>query len=80
MLDVCERDTDTLVKLFIGEVKNTSRVKYAITGLEELLDYVHFVKDGKGEYLLGRDVEVKGMLCIRDMELVESADSELILS
>ncbi|MDF2788619.1 MAG: hypothetical protein K0S80_1717 [Neobacillus sp.] len=28
-------------------------MEYAITRLEELLDYVHFVKNAKGDYLLG---------------------------
>ncbi|SDQ81337.1 hypothetical protein [Virgibacillus salinus] len=75
LLEVYEKYSVELVKLVIGEVKNTSRVEYATTGLEELLDYVHFVKDGKGEYLLGGDVEVKGMLCVGDVEMNEGANS-----
>lgn len=78
LLEIYNTDSGEMVKLIIGEVKNTSRVEYAITGLEELLDYVHFVKDGKGEYLLSGDVDVRGVLCVGDVELDEGTGSEII--
>jgi hypothetical protein len=80
LLEVYNKETNKIVKLIIGEVKNTSRVEYAITGLEELLDYVHFVKDAKGDYLLGSSITVRGILCIGDVPLKDDAnyESELI--
>jgi hypothetical protein len=77
LLEVYDRQTSNIVKIIIGEVKNTSRVDYAITGLEELLDYLHLVKDSKGDYLLGGSVNVQGILCVGDVPLM-SSNSELI--
>lgn len=78
LLEVLDKDTGELVKLIIGEVKNTSRVEYASTGLAELLDYVHFVKDSKGEYLFGGSVIVQGMLCVGNVPVNEALDTDLI--
>lgn len=78
LLEIYDKKTGELVKLIIGEVKNTSGVEYAITGLKELLDYVHFVKDAKGEYLLGSQVIVQGLLCVGNVPLEDDANSELI--
>ncbi|MDL4842621.1 hypothetical protein [Aquibacillus rhizosphaerae] len=50
LLEVYEKETNLLVKLIIGEVKNTSSVEYAITGLRELIDYFHLAKDNKSDY------------------------------
>lgn len=48
LVEVYERHSNQLVKPFIGEVKNTSDIGYALQGLEELIDYIHFVKDRRG--------------------------------
>jgi hypothetical protein len=69
LIEVYEKSTNKLIELTIGEVKNTSRVDYAITGLEELLDYVYLVKGRKGNYLLDSEVSVKGILCVDEVEL-----------
>ncbi len=73
LLEVYDKETGGLKKVVIGEVKNTSKMEYAITGLKELLDYVHFVKDAKGDYLLGSSVIIEGMLCLGDVPIVENA-------
>ncbi|TWI59299.1 hypothetical protein [Halalkalibacter nanhaiisediminis] len=68
LIEVYEKGTNKLIDLTIGEVKNTSRVDYAITGLDELLNYIYLVKGRKGNYLLDSDVSVKGMLCVDEVE------------
>lgn len=78
LLEVYDRKTSRIEKIIIGEVKNTSRVDYAIIGLEELLDYLHFVKDNKGNYLLGGPVTVQGILCVGDLPILEVENPELI--
>ncbi|MGF3106085.1 hypothetical protein [Rossellomorea sp. DUT-2] len=77
LLEVSDRQTSKIVKIIIGEVKNTSRIDYAITGLEELLDYLHLVKDSKGDYILGGPIPVHGLLCVGDVP-IKSSTSELI--
>ena len=67
ILEVYKKDTDELIQVVIGEVKNTKRTEYAITGLAELIDYMHLVKNRKGEYLLEQNVEVYGILCVDNM-------------
>ncbi len=79
LLEIYDKKTNELVKLIIGEVKNTSKVEYAITGLEELLDYVHFVKDRKGDYLFGGSVSVQGLLCVGDVPFDKDADSKVVM-
>ncbi|RKQ29332.1 hypothetical protein [Oceanobacillus halophilus] len=61
LVEVYDKMTGALHKVVIGEVKHTTRVEYAITGLRELVDYMKLVKDKNGEYLEGQ-VEVQGML------------------
>lgn len=79
LLEIYDKDTSELVKVIIGEVKNTSRTEYAITGLEELLDYLHYVKDNKGAYLLdGGNVVVEGMLCVGDVEIKNNTAVEMV--
>ncbi|MGD6961521.1 hypothetical protein ACQCVB_04885 [Fictibacillus phosphorivorans] len=77
LLEVYDKNTNQLLKLIIGEVKNTSRTDYAITGLEELLDYIHFVRNQKGEYLLKSLVSVRGILCVGDVTFLDGS-SELV--
>ena len=78
LLEVYNKQTSRIVKLIIGEVKNTSRVDYAITGLEELLDYLHFVKNSKGDFLLGSPITVLGLLCVGGVPLLEVDNPQLI--
>ncbi|RPF55262.1 hypothetical protein [Aquisalibacillus elongatus] len=67
LVEVYEKKTDQLVKVVIGEVKNTSSIDYAITGLEELIDYIHLVKNSKGEYLTDNYIPIQGILCLGDL-------------
>jgi hypothetical protein len=46
--------------------------------LEELLDYLYFVKDRKGEYMLHGKVEVRGILCVGGMEMKESTELNIV--
>ncbi|MFS0823190.1 hypothetical protein [Bacillus sp. 1P02SD] len=62
IVEVVDKQSNELKKVVIGEVKHTSRVEYAITGLRELMDYMKLVRDGEGNYLEERDIEVNGML------------------
>ncbi|CQR46580.1 hypothetical protein BN1058_00849 [Paraliobacillus sp. PM-2] len=78
LLEVREKETNKLVKMIIGEVKNTSDLKYAITGLEELLDYIYLVKDRKADYLLDGPITVQGILCLDDVKFNQVNESELV--
>lgn len=78
LLEVYDKETDALVKLIIGEVKNTSDVEYTITGLKELLDYVHLVKNNKGDYLYRSNVPVEGVLCVGDVTFDEAVNFEKV--
>lgn len=78
LIEVINNKSGELIKLVIGEVKNTSRTDYAITGLKELLDYIHFVKNNKDEYLLETSVQVEGVLCLGDVSIDENVISEPI--
>ncbi|GAB3802261.1 hypothetical protein [Virgibacillus kimchii] len=77
-LEVAEKRTNKLVKIVIGEVKNTNRREYTITGLEELMDYLYFVKDGKGEYMVDGNVGVSGFLCVGKVEMKEGIDFDMV--
>ncbi|MGP4039020.1 hypothetical protein ACTWP4_03785 [Gracilibacillus sp. D59] len=72
LIETYERSTNKLTQLTIGEVKNTSRIEYATTGLEELVEYLYLVKDRKGRYLLSSEVNVQGVLCLDQVEFDDS--------
>jgi hypothetical protein len=78
IVEVFQKKTNELVKLIIGEVKNTNKIEYAITGMEELLDYIHMVKNNKGEYLLDSPTIVNGILCVGDVPYNHDVSSELV--
>lgn len=78
IVEVYQKTTNNLVKLIIGEVKNTSKIDYAVTGLEELLDYIHLVKNHKGEYLLDSPTKVQGILCVGDVPYNHGVDSDMV--
>ncbi|WP_416150244.1 hypothetical protein ACM26V_04450 [Salipaludibacillus sp. HK11] len=78
LIEVKDKKSDELIKVVIGEVKNTSRIEYAITGLKELLDYIHFVKNNKDEYLFGSPVQVEGVLCLGGVSINENVITEPI--
>ncbi|UOR13723.1 hypothetical protein [Halobacillus amylolyticus] len=78
LLEVYDQNTNKIIKIVIGEVKNTSRIEYAITGLEELLEYIYLVKNHKGDYVYGGPVSVTGILCVEDVPLTDGSKSELV--
>lgn len=65
LIEIRKAEGGELVRLIIGEVKNTNNINYASTGMRELLDYIYLVRDSKGNYLT-QEIPVEGILCIRD--------------
>lgn len=74
IVEVRQKETGKLEKLIIGEVKNTKNVHYAVTGMQELLDYIHLVKSND-EYL-GDQIMVKGLLCVDEIDWHENSSEE----
>lgn len=68
VLEITNKETNKLEKVVLGEVKYTSDVSYAITGLQELYDYIMLVKDKNNQYLNREEVDVKGMLFLDKIE------------
>ncbi|MBO1511129.1 hypothetical protein [Metabacillus bambusae] len=63
IVEIYEKDTNVLKNVVIGEVKHTTRLEYAVTGLRELVDYVTFIKDRNSNYMDQNDeIKVRGML------------------
>lgn len=71
-----EKETKKLVKLLIGEVKYTTKVNYALTGLRELLDYMYLVKY-KNTYRCD-SLPVEGILCVDEIESNDNKGNEFI--
>lgn len=65
-----------LHELSIGEVKYTNSESYALVGLDELIDYIHFAKH-KNDYVLNQDITIKGMLFL-DKVNVKFSDSTFL--
>lgn len=63
LVEMYEKDTSKLARIIVGEVKNTRNRNYVMTGLEELLDYIHFAKDQGGNYIQGGNIQIQGILC-----------------
>ncbi|WP_339226033.1 hypothetical protein NSQ77_11090 [Oceanobacillus sp. FSL K6-2867] len=76
LVEVYDVQTNKLVKVIIGEVKYTSRVDYAITGLRELTDYTKLLQDKRGSYLAD-EIEVNGMLFTSRIAGMEPLDNNL---
>lgn len=68
---------ETIMEIEIGEIKYTKNLDYLFTGLEELLEYMHLVKD-KNDYI--HQDKIKGILFVDDVELDVSTfgDIEII--
>lgn len=64
LVEIYDKYTGELVRVVVGEVKNTSSVKYAVTGLKELMDYIYLAKDRKGNYMKENGSSIQGMLCL----------------
>lgn len=79
LVEVYEKSSENLVAVIIGEVKNTPRVDYAITGMEELLEYIYFVKENGADYALNSGISVRGILCVGDdVDFNSDVDHELL--
>jgi hypothetical protein len=72
IVEVYSKETGELKKVIIGEVKDTKRTEYAITGLRELMDYMELVKDKNGVFLSGKSEKmVEGRLFIADIDVTD---------
>lgn len=71
LIEKVHRETNQLIELVIGEIKNTQSISYASQGLSELLTYIHLVKSKNGQYLLNSKVDVKGLLCVGTIDIRE---------
>ena len=78
ILEKYDKISNQLSKVMIGEIKNTSDQSYASTGLSELIDYIHLIKDKDGQYLFGTDVELKGIFCLRGAKFNKGMPEDLI--
>jgi hypothetical protein len=74
LIEIQEKETGRLDKLIIGEVKNTSNIDYAVKGMEELLDYIHLVKNNQEKYLVDSCTSVQGILCLGDVPFSDDVE------
>lgn len=72
LMEKINRQTNQLVEVVIGEIKNTQSIGYASQGLRELNEYIYLAKDKNGHYFKETDVLVKGLLCVGAIELRET--------
>lgn len=80
IVEIYEKDTNVLKNVVIGEVKHTTRIEYAITGLRELVDYVTFVKDKNSKYMDQSDeIMVRGMLFTDKINMNQTNNKKLNL-
>ena len=69
LLEVIEKNTGNLAKIIVGEVKYTANKSYMIQGLEELLEYIYFVKEKsiQSNYIYNNDyshIDIQGVLFV----------------
>lgn len=71
------KNDEMIMGIEIGEIKYTKNLDYLFIGLEELLEYMHLVKD-KNDYI--HQDKIKGILFVDDVELDVSTfgDIEII--
>lgn len=74
------KENDLIDYIEIGEAKYTNNKSYMYKGLEELLEYIYFIKDKEGKYI--DDIEVKGILFVDNIRLpkYDFKDIEIINS
>lgn len=76
-------DTQNLETVFVGEVKYTQDIGYALTGLRELLEYMTFAREtASGSYVEPQDtvldsVNVQGLLFVDGLD-IESQKPESV--
>lgn len=79
------RKTDgELIKLILCEIKYTNNKDYALQGLFELLEYVHYVKDKSGHFINSQqysnndEVQIQGFLFVDNIEIDETKNDDNI--
>src|SRR5699024_3382926 len=78
LVEIRKKETGELVRLIVGEVKNTKNIDYATTGMRELLDYIYLVRDPEGNYLTQK-IPVDGILCIGDVAWNKHAGNDSLV-
>lgn len=63
------KNNDKIEEIEIGEVKYTNNRSYMYKGLEELLEYKHFIKYQNSNYI--DNVRIKGILFVDNIDLTE---------
>lgn len=74
LIEICRKDTNDLVKIIIGEVKYTTNKNYIIKGLEELLEYIYFIKENhiNSKYIFenpSSTIDVEGILFVDKVDI-----------
>ena len=82
LLEIFDKYNNQLLKVIIGEVKYTTDKNYSIKGLEELLEYIYFVKERnvKGKYILNNphsNIDISGILFVDNIDF-KPLDNQLI--
>lgn len=62
-----DKESESIDYIEIGEVKYTNEKTYMYQGLEELLEYIYFIKDRDSNYI--ENVDIKGILFVDYIEL-----------
>lgn len=73
LVEVVDKHLNKIVEITIGEVKYTINKNYVIKGLEELLEYIYFIKERnmKGKYIFNNpysEINVKGILFVDNID------------
>lgn len=69
-------DEPTLDRVFIGEVKYTTDVDYAATGLRELLEYMAFVRRSSTDEYVEAQQDVLSSRAVRGLLFVDQIDTQ----
>lgn len=80
IIGVKNEESDILKKIYIGEVKYTTKQDYAIQGLKELLEYINYIKIRKGKYqfeYVDNDLNIVGMLFLDNIRINKSNVSNI---
>ncbi|UPM53659.1 hypothetical protein [Gottfriedia acidiceleris] len=79
IVEVYTKGKGELLKIIIGEVKDTDRTEYAVTGLRELMDYMELIKDNhEGVYVKEKNEEmVEGKLFIGMIDVKDTMNERI---
>ncbi|MFL0366091.1 hypothetical protein ACH0BF_24140 [Pseudobacillus sp. 179-B 2D1 NHS] len=80
ILEISRRDENKLMKVVIGEVKHTTNVSYAITGLRELVDYMKFVKESNGRFVYENSItDIQGILFLDQISIKQPVRGDVMV-